>query len=149
MPAVKRGHRIGLILVAVAVAVIGVLLIGQSDTDDDAEPVVTTPAPGARDKDPTATVRVPEPPDRVEIIRIVDGKPKGGVRKLEFEKGDTVRIEVRSNRPAEVHVHGYDISNDVAAGGRIRFAFDAKNEGVYEIEVEETHTPLAELVVEP
>jgi hypothetical protein len=38
---------------------------------------------------------------------------------------------------------------DVEAGGSASFEFTADIEGVFEIELEETKTPIAELTVEP
>jgi hypothetical protein len=71
------------------------------------------------------------------------------VQRLEYEKGERVRFVVRSDVTDEVHVHGYDISRDVAAGGRVAFGFPARLEGVFEIELEARHEQIAELRVNP
>ena len=71
------------------------------------------------------------------------------MKEITVNKDDTVRLEVQSDTAAEVHVHGYDIFKDVEAGGSVRFNFKADIEGVYEIELEETHTPIGQLSVEP
>jgi hypothetical protein len=73
----------------------------------------------------------------------------GGVEELEFDKGDQVRFVVRSDVADEVHVHGYDKTEDVPAGGSVRFSFPADIEGVFEIELEGRGEPIAELRVNP
>jgi hypothetical protein len=73
----------------------------------------------------------------------------GGVRRLEYDSGDRVRFLVRSDVADEVHVHGYDVSKDVAAGGTVIFSFPADIEGVFEVELEQRHQQIAELRVNP
>ena len=85
----------------------------------------------------------------VPVIKIVGGQPQGGVADLEFNKGDDVRFEVDSDTADEVHVHGYDIGEDVAAGGKVVFDFPADIEGVFEVELESSATQIAELTVNP
>jgi hypothetical protein len=48
-----------------------------------------------------------------------------------------------------VHVHGYDVSRDVPAGGSVRFGFPARPEGIFEVELEGRHVQIAELRVTP
>jgi hypothetical protein len=49
----------------------------------------------------------------------------------------------------EVHVHGYDVSKEVAAGGTAKFSFPAEITGVFEVELEQTAVPIANLQVNP
>jgi heme/copper-type cytochrome/quinol oxidase subunit 2 len=79
----------------------------------------------------------------------VNGQPQGGVRRLEYEKGDRVRFKVQSDVADEIHVHGYDLMKDVTAGGTVTFSFPASIEGRFEIELEEAGTQIAELEVDP
>ncbi len=144
----ERGQRIGLIGAALIVAAVAFILLQPSDSDDDTEPRPSTTQETLQGE-PTATVPAPKPKPAVETIRVVDGEPAGGVKKLTVSKGDTVRFEVRSDTAAEVHVHGYDLFKNVTAGGSVGFRFKADIEGVFEIELEETHTPIAQLSVEP
>lgn len=86
--------------------------------------------------------------DEGEIeIEIEDGQPQGGVRTIEVVQGDTVRFEVKSDAAYEIHVHGYDRMYDVEAGGRVQIEFEATIQGIFEIEIEDTSTQIAELVV--
>ena len=138
-----RGQRLGLILAAIAVAVVGFVVLRPSD-DDDVEPSrpstqsVTTEAPK------------PKPKPEFEVISLAGGKVQGGQRDITAKKGDTVRIEVRSDTPDSMHLHGYDVTKPVAPGKPARFTFEAKLEGVFELEAHGLgHLVVAELVVEP
>jgi hypothetical protein len=82
-------------------------------------------------------------------IVVRDGEPVGGVRDLTYSAGDRIRFTVRSDVASEVHVHGYDLMKDVKAGGSVSFSFPAEIEGIFEVELEETATQLAEITVNP
>ena len=43
------------------------------------------------------------------VINVIDGKPAGGIQKLNYTKGDQVRFTVNSDIGDEIHVHGYDL----------------------------------------
>jgi hypothetical protein len=107
---------------------------GETDTETEAETATTQTQPAA-------------PP--VPTIRVVDGKPQGGVRTLSFDKGERIRFKVRSNVADEVHVHGYDVTKAVPAGGTAQFSFEATIEGRFEVELHEAGTQIAELEVTP
>ncbi len=95
----------------------------------------------------TTTTEPPEPEE--ETIRVVNGQPQGGVQTMTFAKGDRVRFKVDSDVADEVHVHGYDLMEDVSAGGTARFSFEATIEGRFEVELENAGVQIAELEVEP
>ena len=146
----ERGQRIGLIVAALVVAGAAFLLLSGGDDDEDSTSTQTqTQQTETQAGEPTATVPAPKPKPEFETIRVVGGQAAGGVKEITAQKDDTVRIEVRSDTAGEIHLHGYDISKDVEPGGRVRFNFPASIEGVFEIELEETHTQIGELRVEP
>lgn len=144
-------QRLGLVgLAAVVAAAAFVILRPEEDT--------TKPAPGTGEAPAGTSEGVErysgregdlarEPPD-VEI-RVEGGRPVGGLRTISSRKGDTVRLEVRSDGSEEVHVHGYDLSRRVTPGSPARFAFTAELEGVFEIELEGAREQIARLKVEP
>ena len=76
-------------------------------------------------------------------------EPVGGIRELEYSAGDEVRFRVESDVADEVHVHGYDLMEDVPANGTVDFAFPAEIEGIFEVELEGRKEQIAELQVNP
>jgi hypothetical protein len=152
--------RARIAIVAVAVVALVVAFLAASGSDDKNGPtsdtiprsstvgttVETTPA-GTTTTETTTTAPAPAP--AIPVVRVVDGKPQGGVRRLEFSKGDTIRFRVRSDTADEVHVHGYDVHKDVAKGGSVTFTIPAKIDGRFVVELEASGTQIAELEVQP
>jgi cytoskeletal protein RodZ len=97
----------------------------------------------------TGTTQTQPAAPPVPTISVVDGRPQGGVRRLSFEKGERIRFRVRSNAADEVHVHGYDVTKAVPAGGSALLSFEATIEGRFEVELHEAGSQLAELEVTP
>jgi hypothetical protein len=139
-----------LIAAAAAIVVLFVVLAGgDDDSSDNTGTTQTQPAAGA-----TVTTgqgqaeSKPEKPSTPRVV-VVEGKPRGGVERLSYKSGDRIQFVVKSDVADEVHVHGYDVSRDVAAGGSVRFSFPARLEGVFEVELEGRHEQIAELRVNP
>jgi FtsP/CotA-like multicopper oxidase with cupredoxin domain len=144
----SSAQRVGLLVAAVIVLGGAFLLFSGSDNKDDNAATATAPAttPGA----PAATTPVAAPQPKVTTIVVKGGKPDGGVKTIKANKGDRVNIEVSSpDTTSEVHFHGYDIKRDLKAGGKVRFSFDAKLEGIFEMELEETAVQIAKIEISP
>jgi plastocyanin len=134
-------------LVALAAVVILFVVFAGGDDDGDSSSTTTTEAQTAPT---TTTPAAPEPEVAAdEQITVRNGKPAGGVKELSYNSGDRIRFVVTSDIADEVHVHGYDIAKDVAAGSSVRFDFPAKLEGVFEVELEGRKQQIAELRVSP
>ncbi|MGC1166726.1 MAG: hypothetical protein WA862_11525 [Solirubrobacterales bacterium] len=86
---------------------------------------------------------------KVPTVVIRNGEPVGGIAELEYDAGDQIRFEVSSDVADEVHVHGYDLMQDVPAGGTVSFDFPAEIEGIFEVELEGRKEQIAELKVNP
>lgn len=86
---------------------------------------------------------------KVPTIVIRNGEPVGGIKQLEYSAGDEIRFEVTSDVADEVHVHGYDLMQDVPAGGTVSFDFPAEIEGIFEAELEGRKEQIAEIRVNP
>ena len=123
----------GIVVVAVAVALF-LVFKGGSDDNSDTTATATTGQAG-KTQIPTIVVR--------------NGKPVGGIRELDYTKGDRVRFKVDSDVGDEVHLHGYDIHKEVKAGGSVGFDFAADIEGVFEAELESRKEQIIELRVNP
>jgi major membrane immunogen (membrane-anchored lipoprotein) len=87
--------------------------------------------------------------EALPTIVIRDGKPVGGVEELEYDAGDQIRFKVRSDVADEVHVHGYDVEEEIPADGSATLSFPADIEGIFEVELHEGEQQIAELRVNP
>jgi FtsP/CotA-like multicopper oxidase with cupredoxin domain len=142
---VGRGQRLGLILAAVVVAGVAFVLARPGDDGDSPEPEPTA-TEQTRPQEPAA--QPPKP--SFEKIRIAGGEVTGGKRRVTVRKGETARIQVVSDAPDEIHLHGYDVAKKVAPGRPAKFVVKADIEGVFEIEAHDLgHVIVGELVVEP
>jgi hypothetical protein len=94
-----------------------------------------------------AAPKSPEPGAPTIIVR--NGEPVGGIKELEFSAGDQIRFNVKSDVAEEIHVHGYDLMQDVPKGGEVSFEFPAEIEGIFEVELEGQGEQIAELRVNP
>ena len=106
------------------------LFIVLSDDDGSDSGSTTTATRTTTTGGPPKTTTTQAPP------RIVfrNGAPVGGVQEIEVAKGDPVRTDVTPDVPAEVHVHGYELTEEVKAGQTAKLDFPASLEGVFEIE---------------
>jgi hypothetical protein len=171
-----RGGLSGLQRTMIALGALGVILLAfvlfQSSGDDDnpgstTSAQATTQAPETTTTSPetttgetttttetetttteTTTTTEPSEPEE-ETIRVVDGQPQGGVKTLTFEQGDRVRFKVESDVADHIHVHGYDLMEDVSPDRDARFRFEATIEGRFEVELEDRGAQIAELEVSP
>jgi hypothetical protein len=64
-------------------------------------------------------------------------------------EGDRVVLQITSDFPLEVHLHGYDLEREVEPGEPARLSFEADLTGRFEMENHETEKELGTLVVEP
>jgi len=135
---------------APALAVLaGALLLagcgGGSKSSSQTTTAVTT-AP-VRTVTAQPVTRPAEPKATVITIRIKDGKPVGGITRVTVKKQQRVELVVHSDIADEVHVHGYDLHQDVEAGGTARIGFPATIQGVFEAELENRKLQILELTV--
>src|SRR5260221_13532512 len=94
----------GIAIIVVAVVLLIVLKNGGSDTSATTKGVTT--------------------------IVIKNGKPVGGIAQLTYNRGEQVRFKVDSDVSDEVHMHGYDIMNDVKAAPSGSLEFPATDQRV-------------------
>jgi ABC-type Fe3+-hydroxamate transport system substrate-binding protein len=96
----------------------------------------------------STTTTAAEKPKVVRIV-VVDAAPKGGIVRQTLSKGDKVVIVVKSDVADEIHLHGYDKSTEVSAGGTARLPFTATIPGRFEVELESRGVQIADLTVNP
>jgi hypothetical protein len=94
------------------------------------------------------TTTAAEKPKVVSIV-VVNAAPKGGIVRQTVSEGDKVVLVVKSDVADEIHLHGYDKSTDVTAGGTARLPFTATIPGRFEVELESRGVQIADLTVNP
>jgi ABC-type Fe3+-hydroxamate transport system substrate-binding protein len=127
----------------------GALLLAGCGGGSKSSSPTTTAATTAPVRTVTAqpVTRPAEPKAIVITIRIKDGKPVGGITRVTAKKPQRVELVVHSDVADEVHVHGYDLHQDVEAGGTARIGFPATIQGVFEAELENRKLQILELTV--
>jgi hypothetical protein len=83
----------------------------------------------------------------VTINATVTGAKSMSPTTLNAHLNDEVTINITSDTTGEVHLHGYDIPFNCAAGQVTTHTFKADKSGQFEIEWESTSTHLGYLVV--
>lgn len=84
---------------------------------------------------------------RTVTVVIADGKLAGDAPELSIGKGTRVELDVTSDTPGTVHVHGIDQRVPLRTGAVTRVAFVASVAGSWDVEVEETGLLLTKLEV--
>ena len=135
---------------AAAAVVLFVVLRPEGEGDKRTAPPPTTTVPRTATTTARTDTQTPPAPEPVEIrIQVRGGRPLGGIKRVRVDRGDSVVLVVGSDEADHVHVHGYDIFWDVAPGRPARLTFRARLAGRFEIELEDRHLLIAELLVRP
>ena len=87
------------------------------------------------------------PQDRRFDVSIEDGEMSPG--EISVNRGDTVTLRVGADEPAELHVHGYHVEQQVGPGKMAEIGFEADLTGRFEIEDHETEKELGVIQVRP
>jgi hypothetical protein len=159
---VHSGRAAGLRGTAVAIGT-ALVLAGCSGGSSTADPVTSSPPVAATTQaaatsstttpaTPTTPAATPStsPPTalgQVITVAFAQGKVVGPSGRVKVKKNSTVAISVTSDVADEVHLHGYDKSVDVAAGGTVVLSFKATLTGVFEVELEGKKQSLLKLQV--
>lgn len=152
-----KGPARWIVLAAGVVLVVALFLVLRPSGEDavpdrtpSGSPSATSPsaAPDATGptQDPTAT-STPAPDAREIEIEVDEGRVDGP-RTVRLERGERVRLVVSADVADEVHVHGYDLTADVAPGSPAVIAFRADAPGVFEVELESAGALLVQLQVQ-
>ena len=142
--------RFATLIAALAVTVVGLAGCGGDDGGGDAvtttETVATAP-PTTTGGGTTHTT--PASQAKVITIRVVGGQPQGGIQRPTIDQGDKVVLVVRTDSGDAVHLHGYNIEQEIVPGKPLRLPFTANIAGRFEVELHPTDTLLAVLEVKP
>lgn len=120
----------------------------RGDRTPDSAPATADVSTGADAPPP-----VPEEPEEepeaagpVIELEVIDGRLEGGARREAVKLGDMVTLRVSGNSRDEVHIHGYDLFVHLEDGAG-ELVFNASIPGVFEVELEGSHTLLIRLEV--
>jgi hypothetical protein len=92
-------------------------------------------APGAIAWPCGARAQPGEPVEQVFELRIEGGEVADELRTLRVTEGARVRLRWTADAPTIVHLHGYDIEQEVAPGRVTELQFEAYATGRFPIEV--------------
>src|SRR4051794_26397518 len=144
----STGARLGILAGIIVVAVVALVIAGGGGDDNkDSASTATTQSSTTGTSTSTTTTAPAGPP--TYRVTVKNAKPVGGIEAIKVNKGDEVRLVVKSDTADEIHIHGYDLKQDVEAGGSAAFKFKATIDGAFEIELEDHKEQIAELTVEP
>jgi FtsP/CotA-like multicopper oxidase with cupredoxin domain len=131
------------------------LLAGCGGGDDGGEQAASTTVTTVAATSTTEPSSASEAPTTTEGFAgtVIEAKVTGSTvetasRRVRVDRGEKVRIQVEADRNEEVHLHGYDLSSDVAPGKPAIIDFTADAPGVFEIELEQARLKLFELQVQ-
>lgn len=117
--------------------------VGGGTSPEASAPAAPSPAPVPDTAGPE-TGAAAEPTLRISYA---DGQVSGETGRVPVALGTTVTVLVRSDVADEVHLHGYDKTVAVPAGGSATLRFSADIPGVFELELHEAGITLASLEV--
>lgn len=144
----KLGRNPLILAAVLIIAVIALFLVLKPGGDDDSDaPVVTNSATQKQAAKPDQKAKPKPPPIPTVIVK--DGQPVDGVLGIEVDEGDQIRFKVESDTDGEIHVHGFDISKNVTAGGSAKLSFKADITGIFEAELEYSGVPIVKLQINP
>jgi hypothetical protein len=136
------------VVAGIAVVVVAAILFVVLGDGGDDEPANLANGVGTATQK-AGKAKSKEKPTPIPTIVVEHGAPVGGVKELSYDSGERIRFRIESDVEEEIHVHGYDISKDVEAGGAVEFDFPATIEGIFEAELEAQGVQIAALTVNP
>jgi hypothetical protein len=148
----SRSQRFTFLAIAVVIGIVAIFLLADS-SEDDSEPSqaaatatpTPTPTPEESGEETATATPTPTPTPKPLPPLLTSGK----VTELDFTEGQTVRFRVRSDAADHVHVHGYDLMEDVEPGKTTTMSFKATITGIFEVELEDAGEEIGRLKVEP
>jgi len=105
------------------------------------------PAPNTSDDATSTESSADEAQERVYDVEIKDGAMSPA--EISVEEADQVTLRWTSDTPVEVHLHGYDLEEEVSPGEETDLSFEANLTGRFDIEDHATETELGALLVQP
>lgn len=123
-----------------------VLLAGCAEE----EPAATAPSTTATTPAPATATPTPSESSfaGTEIeVAVRDGEVTPPLQRVELTQGTQVRLLVTSDTADELHIHGFDITQELPAGQQATVDFTADQTGIFEIETHDSGLQLVQLEV--
>lgn len=127
-PALHRVRPVG--AAALFIAILATAACGAPAPTPSAVAPTTSDSPAASNATPAAA-----PAAQVIAVTFADGRSDRATDRIAVPLGEAVELTVTSDVADEVHLHGYDRSVLVPAGGSATLSFVADISGVFEVEV--------------
>ena len=141
---------------ALATLVLATVVSGCAGTDSSAAPdsssTGSSSAGGSSSAASTSSSSAPSsapatPSGQLIEVTVTGGQVGGDTGRVPVPAGEHVTLVVTSDTADELHVHGYDVSADLAPGVPATVEFDATIPGVFEVELHDAGTQLLSLQV--
>jgi hypothetical protein len=94
----------------------------------------------------------PDTPEGAPRDRAFDVSIEGGEMspdEVSVNEDDNVTLRISSDKPTELHIHGYDVEREVEPGKAAELRFEADLTGRFEIEDHDSEKELGALQVRP
>ncbi len=135
---------------AFALTLAATLAVSGCGGDDDATtgstPSTTTSSTSAAPTSAAATTATAFAGTEI-VVEVKNGKVTPPTHRVKVDAGTDVRLLVTSDKPDGVHVHGYEIEQELGAGDQATIEFTADQTGVFAIEMHESDLQLVQLEV--
>jgi len=75
------------------------------------------------------------------VLALANGRVPDNMRLIRIKQNDVVKLEWSTDKPISIHLHGYDIEQDVKPGTVTEMSFTARATGRFTIEPHVGKTP--------
>lgn len=89
----------------------------------------------------TSALNAAEAAQVTYALNIVNGRVPDNMRLIRVKQDDVVKLEWSTDKPVTVHLHGYDIEQDLKPGAVTQMTFTARATGRFTIEPHIGKTP--------
>ena len=89
----------------------------------------------------TSTLNAAEAAQVTYALNIVNGRVPDNMRLIRVKQDDVVKLEWSTDKPMTVHLHGYDIEQELKPGTVTQMTFTARATGRFTIEPHIGKTP--------
>jgi hypothetical protein len=82
---------------------------------------------------PSAAVTTADAAEVTFVLAITDGHVPANMRLIRIKQNDMVKLQWSTDKPMQIHLHGYDIEKDIKPGTVTEMSFLARATGRFTI----------------